>query len=127
MKFKLDETDKKKIYINLIIIFSSIIFFFFMYRFQGFKNILGDFIGVFTIMIIGVVFAFILGMPVTFMERKSDKIKFFKDMNHKVRRIIFMLLTYILFGLFITLFFSLLIPQLYNKKLKLLQSKLILK
>ena len=114
MKFKLDETDKKKIYINLIIIFSSIIFFFFMYRFQGFKNILGDFIGVFTIMIIGMVFAFLLGMPVTFMERKSDKIKFFEDMNHKLRRIIFMLLTYILFGLFITLFFSLLIPQLYN-------------
>ncbi|WP_100064941.1 AI-2E family transporter [Miniphocaeibacter massiliensis] len=114
MKINWNEKDRTKAIYSIIVIFISILFFFFIYRIDDFKENVGIIMRVFYPFIIGGVFAFLLNMPLTFLENKLGKLKIFEKFKKNNKRKISMVLTYILFILFIILFFSMLIPQLYD-------------
>ncbi len=114
MKINWNEKDKTKSIYTGIVVFTSIMFFFILYRIDSVKENIGWFFGIFYPFIIGGVFAFILNMPLTFLENKLEKIKAYKKLKKGNKRKISTVITYILFILFLVLFFSLLIPQLYE-------------
>ncbi|HHX70906.1 MAG: AI-2E family transporter [Miniphocaeibacter sp.] len=114
MKIDWNEKDRTKAIYGIIVAVVSIIFFFVLYRIDDVKESIGNFFGIFYPFIIGGVFAFLLNLPLSFIEKMLNRIKVFSKLKDRTKRIISTTLTYILFLLFIVLFFSLLIPQLYD-------------
>lgn len=114
MKVNWNERDKTKAAYALIVVILSIMFFFALYNFESLMDKVKWFIGVFYPIILGGIFAFLLNMPLSFIEEKLGKLKFYNNLKSNRKRTIAVVLTYILFVLFIILFFSMLIPQLYE-------------
>lgn len=112
MKVNWNEKDKTKAIYSLIVIGISIIFFFAVYKFDVFTDKISWFIGVFSPIIFGGIFAFLLNIPMSFIEKQLNKSERLKKSKRK--RTLAVFLTYLLFILVIILFFSLFIPQLYE-------------
>ena len=114
MKIKWNENEKTRTVYNIIFAIVAISFFFLLYNFEEIRDKIGWIFGVFYPLIIGGVFAFLLNMPLSYMEKKFEKFSFFSKLKPRTRRMIVTTLTYLIFLLFIVLFFSMLIPQLYE-------------
>lgn len=112
MKVKFNEEDNTKLFYKLIFVFISILFFFMIYRFDGFKKTLNGFMGVLSPVIFGGVLAYLLNIPLSFLERNFNKLDWYKKLSHRKKRNVALLITYVLIIFLIVLFFSLLIPQL---------------
>ncbi len=112
MKINFNKEDNTKFFYRLVLVIVSILFFFMVYRFDGFKKGIGGFFSVISPIIFGGVLAYLLNIPLSFLEEQLAKIKFYKKLDFKKKRVISLALTYILVLVFIILFFSLLIPQL---------------
>ncbi len=114
MKIKWNENEKTRTVYNIVFAVVAISFFFLLYNFEEIRNRIGWIFGVFYPIIIGGVFAFLLNMPLSYMEKKFEKFNFFSKLKPKTKRKLVTVLTYLIFLMFIVLFFSMLIPQLYE-------------
>lgn len=119
MKINFNKEDNTKLFYRLLMVFISILFFFLIYRFDGFKKEVGNVFGILSPIIYGGVIAYILNMPMDFIERNLNKISGFKKLSFKKKRMISLIITYLIVIILIVIFFSLLIPQIVDSVSKL--------
>lgn len=112
MKIKFDDDRNTDLFYKLTFVFISILFFFMVYRFEGFKNGFSRILEVLSPVIFGGVLAWLLNIPLRFFERNLNKIESFSKLSFRKRRNISLIITYILVIFLIIVFFSLLIPEL---------------
>lgn len=112
MKIKFDDDRNTDLFYKLTFVFISILFFFMVYRFEGFKNGFSRILEVLSPVIFGGVLAWLLNIPLRFFERNLNKIESFSKLSFRKRRNISLTITYILVIFLIIVFFSLLIPEL---------------
>ena len=98
----------------LFVIFISIIFFLFVYRFQGFKSNIDYIKGVLKPFIVAFFMAYILNIMMDWLECSVFTEKRFPKLNFKWRRIISIAITYLIFIIIIVAFFNYILPQIYN-------------
>lgn len=119
MKINFNEEDNTKLFYRLVLVFVSVLFFFIIYRFDGFKKNLNSVMGVLSPVIFGGVLAYLLNIPLNFLERNLNKLGFFEKLSFRKKRNIALGLTYVIVLFLIFMFFSLLIPQLVESVSKL--------
>lgn len=119
MKVNFNKEDNTKLFYRLLTVFISILFFFMIYRFDGFKKGVGNVFAVLSPIIYGGVIAYILNMPMDFIERNLNKIKGFRKLSFKKKRMISLIITYLIVVILLVVFFSLLIPQIVDSVSKL--------
>lgn len=112
MKINFNEEDNTKLFYRLVLVFVSVLFFFMIYRFDGFKKNLGGVMAVLSPVVFGGVLAYLLNIPLSFLERNLNKLNSYKKLSFEKRRSIALAITYVLVFFLIFMFFSLLIPQL---------------
>lgn len=119
MRVNFNKEDNTKLFYRLVLVFVSILFFFMVYRFDGFKKGISTINSVLAPVIFGGVLAFLINIPLSFLEKKFKKLNFYNKLSFKKQRAISLILTYILVILFIFVFFSVIIPQLISSVTKL--------
>lgn len=119
MKINFNKEDNTKLFYRLLTVFISILFFFIIYRFDGFKKGFGNIFSILSPIIYGGVIAYILNMPMDFIERNLNKISGFRKLSFKKKRMISLIITYLIVIILIVVFFSLLIPQIVDSVSKL--------
>ncbi|MDD7306471.1 MAG: AI-2E family transporter [Peptoniphilaceae bacterium] len=112
MKIKLNEEENTKLFYRLVFVFVSILFFFMVYRFDGFKKSLSQVMAVLSPVIFGGILAYLVNIPLSFLEKNLYKLNFYRNLSFRKRRNIALSITYVVIIFLIFLFFSLLIPQL---------------
>lgn len=119
MKINFNEEDNTKLFYRLVLVFVSVLFLFIIYRFDGFKKNLNSVMGVLSPVIFGGILAYLLNIPLNFLERNLNKLGFFEKLSFRKKRNIALGLTYVIVLFLIFMFFSLLIPQLVESVSKL--------
>lgn len=119
MKVNFNREDNTKLFYRLLTVFISILFFFMIYRFDGFKKGVGSVINILSPIIYGGIIAYIINMPMDFIERNLNKIGGFRKLSFKKKRIISLVLTYLIVIILVVVFFALLIPQIADSVTKL--------
>lgn len=119
MKVNFNREDNTKLFYRLLTVFISILFFFIIYRFDGFKKGVGSVINILSPIIYGGIIAYIINMPMDFIERNLNKISGFRKLSFKKKRIISLVLTYLIVIILVVVFFALLIPQIADSVTKL--------
>lgn len=111
MKFKLSDSDKTRIFSNFIVIALAIVLFFIVSNASNIYVKFRQIIGILKPFITGFAIAYVLAIPMRFLEERV--LKFLdKDNKFKMKRMIAITITYIFAGLFIAAIFSVLLPEL---------------
>lgn len=118
MKINYNREDNTKLFYRLVLVFISVLFFFMIYRFEGFKKSLSSLNEILKPIIFGGVMAYLVNIPLSFLEEKLKKLSFFSKLSKNKQRSISLFITYLLVVLLIVLFFSVLIPQLIKSVTK---------
>lgn len=99
---------------SFIVICCSIVFYSVLSQMNSFTNKLGEIIGILQPFIIGFVIAYLLNFILVFIEEKMVKIDSLKNLKHKSKRCISIILTYIVAFLLIYVFIQFVLPQLVD-------------
>lgn len=99
---------------SFIVICCSIIFFSVLSEIGSFTNKLSEIIGILQPFIIGFVMAYLLNFILVFIEDKMKKVDSLKNLKHKAKRSISIVLTYIVAFLIIYVFIQFVLPQLVD-------------
>lgn len=99
---------------SFIVICCSIVFYSVLSQMNSFTNKLSEIIGILQPFIIGFVIAYLLNFILVFIEEKMVKIDSLKNLKHKSKRCISIILTYIVAFLLIYVFIQFVLPQLVD-------------
>ena len=86
MKINFNEEDNTKLFYRLVLVFVSVLFLFIIYRFDGFKKNLNSVMGVLSPVIFGGILAYLLNIPLNFLERNLNKLGFFEKLKASFRK-----------------------------------------
>ncbi|MDU1412971.1 MAG: AI-2E family transporter [Clostridium sp.] len=110
MKLKLSEEARTKILTNFIVTALSIILFFIIYNATGIYREIKSIFSILTPFIYGFAIAYILAIPMKFLETRV--LNFLdKKRKFKLKRMLAITITYVVAGIALGAFFSILIPE----------------
>ncbi len=121
MKIKLNSSITNETVSNIIVVFAGIIIFFIIKNLGGIFGKVGEIINLLIPFIYAFAIAYLLAIPVKFLEEKvlnfMDKKK-----QYKAKRLISITITYIVAAILISIIFSILIPELSRSIYTLLEN-----